>query len=182
MQSEYMSIEDKLVLDRTIVIEGEIHAGVAAKVVLELLQYDAQNDQEEIQIFMAVDGANYLDVMAIYDTMNIVKSPITVNCIGGLSGYAVVILAGATHGQRHALKHSKIYLDQPYGVLGQGANQQTEITIEAKEISEQRRAFEAILSQATGQSIERIHDDCERGLELDAEQALTYGIIDHVIS
>ncbi len=176
-----LSIQDKLFLDRTIVISGGIDAGVSASAVMDLLQFDAKNNKEEIQIFMAVEGANYLDVMAIYDTMNIVKSPISVTAMGMINGAEVIILAGATKGMRRVLKHTEISLSQPYGVLGKGANQQTEITIEAAEVSEQRRIIESIIAECTGQTIDKVHADCETGIDLTAEEALQYGIIDTVI-
>ncbi len=182
MYNDYLSMDEKLFRDRTIVIEGYVQAQHVAKIVMSLLQFDADDNKEDIQIILALDGIGYLDAMAIYDTMTIIKSPISIICMGHLQGDGVILLAGATKGMRRVLKHTEIYLSQTYGHLGAGASQQTEITIAAKEATEQRKVLEEILVEATGQPAAKIHADCEEGIRLKAEEALAYGIIDEIIA
>lgn len=180
MSENYTDIKDKLFKDRTIVICGPIDNAKATSIIFSLLTFDSESN-DQIQLFISSLSGEYLDSLAIYDTIKRIKSPISATCIGFASGYAALILACCTKGRRYALKHSQITFEQPYGVINQGVNQETEIRISAKEALIEREAFEKLLSEHTGQPVEKIHKDLESGITLNAEEALAYGVIDKII-
>ncbi len=173
-------LKEKLFKDRTLIICGDIDNNLSTQIIFSLLQLDSLN-KEEIQLFISSNGGDYLSSMAIYDTMKLLKSEIRATCVGNAGGYAALILSSATKGKRFALKHSKINLEQPYGVINGGANQETDVRINANEVKIEREIFEKILSKNTSKSIEDIHTDLEQGLSLNADEACKYGLIDDII-
>lgn len=179
--SQEKSLSERLEEGRIIIVSGYIDSGKATQIILQLLNFNAKNEKEDIQLFIGSEGGSYLDMMAIYDTIQMIKAPVLGVCIGMANGYAALLLSACTKGKRFGLRHSKISIEQPYGFVQQGANQQTEIEIEAKEVSLERDIFEKAFAATTQQEISKIHRDCETGIELDAQQALEYGIIDGII-
>lgn len=171
----------KLYDSRIVVLSGEIDSQTASNIISRLLEYSADDEKKEIQLFIGSEGGSYLDMMAIYDTLKMLPNPLVGVCVGMASNYTTLLLAACTKGMRSALKHSKIYFEQTYGALGAGANQQTEIAIASKEARLEREVFEKALAEVTGQPLERIHEDCEKGMELTADEAKAYGIIDTVL-
>lgn len=171
----------KLVDSRIVVISGGVDSDKASSIISTLLEYSADDDKKEIQLFIGSEGGSYLDMMAIYDTLKMLPNPLVGVCVGTTSNYATLLLASCTKGMRSALKHSRIAFEQPYGFLGAGANQQTEIAIASKEARLEREVFEKALAEETGQTIEKIHEDCENGMDLSADDAKAYGIIDKVL-
>jgi len=174
-------LEKKLFDSRVVLISGHVDSQVAGYVVLRLLQMSAASDTDEIQLFIGSVTGNYLDVLAIYDTMRSLPNPISGTGIGAVGDYAAILLAGCNKGSRSCLCHCKFSLEQPYGNLKSGANQQTEIAIAANEVRLERETMERLLSLHTGNSVDKIHADIEFGIELNAEQAKEYGLIDFVI-
>lgn len=172
-------ILNKLKANRIILICGYIDTEKASKIIFQLLSMGMSNG--EIHFYIASDGGDYLDILAIIDTMNSLKNKFAATCIGRACGYAALLLACCTKGSRFALKHSFIQFDQPVGCLQAGVNRQTDIAIEAQEIKKERDIFEKLLSQATGKDISKIHSDCEAGVEMNSAEALEYGIIDKII-
>ncbi|MBQ7408930.1 MAG: ATP-dependent Clp protease proteolytic subunit [Clostridia bacterium] len=173
--------EDRLSESRIISITGYLDSNAAANIIFSILSMSAASEDEDIQLFIASQGGSHLDMMAIYDTLTTVKCPVVGVCVGSASGYAALLLAKCTKGKRFALKHSEINFSQPYGYLSAGSNQQTEIAIEAREAKIKREVFEAEMAKCTGKSVDQIHDDCEVGVTLTAEQAIEYGIIDEIL-
>ena len=175
------TFEDKLDESRIVVVSGYLDGASASKIIFRLLSLSAVNEREEIQLFISSSGGSYLDMMAIYDTLNTLKTPLTGICVGAVSGYATLLLSKCTKGRRFALKHSEISFSQPYGYLAPGSSQQTEIAIEAREATVKREVFEKELCLCTGQSFEKVHSDCENGVILTAQEAKEYGIIDEIL-
>lgn len=174
-------LEKKLFESRVIIVGGYIDSDVAGYVVLRLLQMSAESDTDEIQMFIGSVSGNYLDVLAIYDTMRSLSNPISGTGIGAVGNYAAILLAGCNKGSRCCLCHCKFSLEQPYGSLKTGSNQQTEIAIAASEVRLERETMESLLALHTGKSVDDIHNDLEFGIELNAEQAKEYGLIDYII-
>ena len=174
-------LEKKLLESRVILVQGYIDTYAASSIVFQLLQMSALNDKEPIQLFIGSYGGNYLDMLAIYDTVRSIPNPVTGVGMGAVSNYSALLLAGCKKGSRFALRHCSFSLEQPYGTLHVGTNQQTEIAIATREVSLERDVMEELFVTHTGQSPDRIHEDIELGLELDAEGAVQYGLIDSII-
>lgn len=173
--------EDRLEDSRIIPVVGEINSALASEIIFKLLAFSAVDEKREIQLYFSSNGGNYLDIMAIYDTLTTIKAPVVGVCVGCVSGYATLLLAKCAKGRRYALKHSEIAISQPYAFLAPGANQQTEIAIEAKEAFLKREIFERELCASTGVDLQKIHNDCEIGVTFTAEEAKAYGIIDEIL-
>lgn len=150
------------------------------ELILTLKAFD-EKPNEPIQLFISSQSMDHGGMLAIYDTIKTLKSPVFGTAIGQIGTYEALILSSCTKGHRTALKHTKILLTQPYGIITPGPNQQTEIKISAKEATHNRREIEQLLSDASGQSLEKIHKDLDDELELDAEEAIKYRIIDKVL-
>ena len=174
-------LENLLDNSRIILVNGYIDSAKATEVIFKLLRFSQEKEDEDIQLYISASGGSYLDVMAIYDTLNVIKTPVSGICIGAISDYAALLLASCTKGKRYALNHSEISLNQPYGFLGAGVNQQTQIAIEAQQITMEREMFEKTLASLTGKTYKQIHSDCEFGIDLKATDAKKYGIIDEII-
>ena len=116
---------------------------------------------------------------AIYDTMSYVRPEIQTYCMGQAASAAAVLLAAGTKGKRFALEHSRVLIHQP---SGEGQGQVTDLEIQANEILRMRGLLEEILAKHTGQTMERVHQDTDRDIVMEAHEALAYGIIDDVIS
>lgn len=174
-------LEKKLTENRIILVNGYIDTDAASYIVFQLLQLSALSDTEPIQLFIGSYGGNYLDMLAIYDTICSIPNPVTGVGMGAVSNYAALLLAGCKKGSRFALRHCTFNIEQPYGTLHAGTNQQTEIAIASREVSLEREVMEQLFSLHTGQEPDRIHYDIEQGLDLTAEQAFEYGLIDSII-
>lgn len=174
-------IENELLNNRIILMYGYIDTKAASSIVRDLLTLSYIDDKKEIKLYIASFGGSYLDMMAIYDTIENLQVPVSGVCIGQANGYAALILASCTKGKRYALAHSTISIEQTMAILVPGPNQQTEIAIAAREAKNERLVFEKIIAEKTTQAFERIHDDCETGITLSAQEAIEYGLIDGII-
>ena len=146
----------------------------------QLIHLESENPDKDINIYINSPGGDITALFAIYDTMQFIKNDIATICLGQAASAAAVLLAAGTKGKRLALPHSRVLLHQPYGQVGYG--QVTDLELAAKEILRMRDLLEEILSNHTGQPIERIHADTDRDFVMEANEALAYGIIDDVIS
>ena len=170
-------IYSRLLKDRIIFIGGEINDDLANAVISELLFLDSQNN-DEISIYINSPGGSITSGMAIYDTMNFVKSPISTICIGMAASMASVLLASGKKGKRYILPNSEVMIHQPLG----GVNgQATEIKIVADRILYLRNKLNKILSDKTNQDLSKIEKDTERDYYLNAMEALEYGIVDKIL-
>ena len=170
-------IYSRLLKDRIIFIGGEINDDLANAVISELLYLDSKGN-DEISIYINSPGGSITAGMAIFDTMNFVKSPISTICVGMAASMASVLLASANKGKRYILPNSEVMIHQPLG----GVNgQATEIKIVADRILYLRNKLNKILSEKTGQDINRIEKDTERDHYLSAKEALEYGLVDKIL-
>ncbi len=170
-------IYSRLLKDRIIFIGGEINDDLANAVISELLYLDSKGN-DEISIYINSPGGSITAGMAIFDTMNFVKSPISTICVGMAASMASVLLASGNKGKRYILPNSEVMIHQPLG----GVNgQATEIKIVADRILYLRNKLNKILSEKTGQDINRIEKDTERDHYLSAKEALEYGLVDKIL-
>ena len=167
----------RLLKDRIIMLTGEIDDNIANIVVGELLYLDSLNN-EDISIYINSPGGNITSGMAIYDTINFIKSDITTICIGEAASMAAFLLSAGKKGKRFALPNSEIMIHQP---LGGAKGQATEIKIAAERILKIKNKLNKILAKNTGQTITKIEKDTERDNFMDSKEALDYGIIDEIL-
>jgi ATP-dependent Clp protease protease subunit len=152
---------------------------IANLVCAQLLHLESENPDKDINIYINSPGGDITALFAIYDTMQYIKPDITTICFGQAASAAAVLLAAGTKGKRLALPHARVLLHQPWG---SGAGQATDIEIQAREIMRMRDLLEQILSEHTGQPIEKLNKDTDRDFVMSAEEAKEYGMIDEVIS
>ena len=160
-------------------LSGTIQDDMANSIVAQLLFLDAQDSTKDIYMYINSPGGVVTSGMAIYDTMNFIKSDVQTIVIGMAASMASVLASSGTKGKRFGLPHSQVLIHQPSG----GAQgQQTEIEIAATEILKTRKMINEILAQNSGQSIEQINKDTERDHYLTAQEAVDYGLLDGIMS
>ena len=177
-------IFSRLLKDRIIFVgdpEGAISTASANNLIAQLLYLEAEDPDKEINIYINSPGGLVTAGLAVYDTMQYIKAPVTTICIGMAMSFGAVILASGSKGKRFALEHSRIMIHQPLIFGGGISGQVTDIAIEAKELEDTKKRLNAIIAAHTGQTIEKITADCERNFYLSAEEAKAYGLIDEVI-
>lgn len=172
-------IYSRLLNDRIIFLGEEINSVSANLVVAQLLHLESQDAEKDISLYINSPGGEVYSGLAILDTMNFIKPQVSTICVGMASSMAAVLLSAGAKGKRFCLPHSKVMIHQPSG----GAQgQQTEIEIVAEEIKKTRRELNQILSDASGQPIEKVQADTERDNYLTAAEALDYGLIDRIVT
>ena len=173
-----MTLDDMLLENRIIFMIGEINYAMATGVIMKLLYLDNQKRGSDISLYINSPGGDVDDTMAIYDTISFIGSEVSTFCIGRAESGAAIILAAGKKGKRHALPHAKIMLHQPWGgVTGQASD----IQIQAEEILKDKKMINEVLSQITGQAVEKIAAETERDRYMTAEEAKGYGLIDEVL-
>lgn len=170
-------IYSRLLKDRIIIINGEITDNSANIVVAELLYLDSLNN-DDISIYINSPGGSISAGMAIYDTMNFVKSNVSTICIGMAASMAAFLLSTGEKGKRYILPNAEVMIHQP---LGGVQGQATEIKIAAERILKLKKKLNNILAEKTGKNIEIINNDTERDFFMDSEEALNYGIVDKIL-
>ena len=170
-------IYSRLLKNRIILLSGEIDDNVANVVIAQLLYLDSLNNND-ISLYINSPGGSVTAGMAIYDTINFIKSDVSTICIGMSASMAAFLLSSGTKGKRYSLPNSEIMIHQP---LGGVQGQATEIKIVAERILKLRSKLNQILSKNTGQDIKTIEIDTDRDNYMDANEALNYGIIDKII-
>lgn len=172
-------IYSRLLNDRIIFLGEEINSVSANLVVAQLLHLESQDAEKDISLYINSPGGEVYSGLAILDTMNFIKPQVSTICVGMAASMAAVLLSAGAKGKRFCLPHSKVMIHQPSG----GAQgQQTEIEIVAEEIKKTRRELNQILSDASGQPIEKVQADTERDNYLTAAEALDYGLIDRIFT
>ncbi len=170
-------IYSRLLNDRIIFLGEEINSVSANLVVAQLLHLESQDAEKDISLYINSPGGEVYSGLAILDTMNFIKPQVSTICVGMAASMAAVLLSAGAKGKRFCLPHSKVMIHQPSG----GAQgQQTEIEIVAEEIKKTRRELNQILSDASGQPIEKVQADTERDNYLTAAEALDYGLLDRI--
>jgi len=178
-------IYSRLLKDRIIFVggyEGEVTTDSANILIAQLLYLDSEDSEKDINLYINSPGGMVTAGLAVYDTMQYVKAPITTICIGMAMSFGAVLLAAGTKGRRFALPQARVMIHQPliggHGISGQA----TDIEVEAKEMTNTKKILNGILARHTGQTPEKIEADAERNFYLSAEEAKAYGLIDEVIS
>lgn len=172
-------IYSRLLKDRIVFINGEIHDAMADAVVAQLLFLEAEDPDKDIHLYINSPGGVITSGLAIYDTMQYIRPNVSTICIGQAASMAAILLAAGQKGKRFALPNARVMIHQP---LGGTQGQSTDIQIHAREILRMREITTEILSKATGKSLEQIEQDTERDNFLSAEEAKAYGLIDEVVA
>src|SRR5437867_9690820 len=171
-------IYSRLLKERIVFIGTPIDDQVANLVVAQLLFLQSEDPEKEIALYINSPGGQVTAGLAIYDTMQYIKPPVSTLCLGQAASMAAWLLAAGTPGKRYALPHSRIMIHQPLGgVQGQAAD----IDIQAREIMRVREQLNNILVKHTGQSIKKIEKDTDRDMFMTGKQAVEYGLVDEVI-
>jgi ATP-dependent Clp protease protease subunit len=171
-------IYSRLLKERIIFIGEPIDDDVANVIIAQMLFLDGEDSGKEISIYINSPGGVVSAGMAIYDTMQYIKSPVTTICVGQAASMASVLLAAGTKGKRFILPNSRVLIHQPMGgVQGQASD----IDIHAKEILKLRDRLNKILVKHTGQTLKKIEKDTDRDYFMSAEEAKEYGIVDEII-
>jgi ATP-dependent Clp protease, protease subunit len=171
-------IYSRLLKDRIIFLGGGIEDHMANLIIAQLLFLESEDPEKDIYLYINSPGGVVIAGMAIYDTMQYLKAPVSTICVGQAASMGALLLAAGTHGKRYALPNSRIMIHQP---LGGFQGQATDINIHAQEILRMRDSLNGILSGHTGQSLEKIAADTERDFFMGSEAAKKYGIVDDIV-
>jgi len=159
-------------------LSSDIHDDIANLLVAQFLFLESEDPDKDIYFYINSPGGSVTAGMAVYDTMQYIRPNVSTICIGQAASMAAILLAAGTPGMRYALPHSRILIHQP---LGGVQGQVTDVSIQAKEMLRLKEELNRILSQHTRQPIEKIAKDTDRDFFMTAQDAVTYGITDHVI-
>lgn len=170
-------IYSRLLKDRIILLNGEIDDNLSNIIVAQLLYLDSLNN-EDISLYINSPGGSITAGMAIYDTMNFIKSDVSTICIGMSASMAAFLLSSGKKGKRYCLPNSEVMIHQP---LGGAQGQATEIKIAAERILKLKDKLNKILASNTNKDLKQIENDTERDYFLSADEALEYGIIDKIL-
>jgi ATP-dependent Clp protease protease subunit len=171
-------IWSRLMKDRIVFLGTEITDDIANVIVAQLLFLESEDPEKDVNLYINSPGGSVSAGLAIYDTMQYVRCPITTICIGQAASMGAVILAAGTKGRRKALPHSRIMIHQP---LGGARGQASDIEIQAKEILKMKQILSKILADHTGKTIENVIRDSDRDNYMSAIAAKEYGLIDDVV-
>ena len=172
-------IYSRLLRERVIFLVGPIDDHTANLVVAQLLFLESENPDKDISLYINSPGGSVSSGMAIFDTMQFIKPDVSTLCIGLAASMGAFLLAAGAKGKRYSLPNSRVMIHQP---LGGAQGQATDIEIQAREILYLRERLNHILSERTGQSLEKIALDTERDFFMSADQAKEYGLLDEVIA
>jgi ATP-dependent Clp protease protease subunit len=170
-------IYSRLLKDRIVFLGTPIDDDVANVVIAQLLFLESEDPDKDIHVYINSPGGSVTSGLAIFDTMQYVKAPISTICLGQAASMGAFLLAGGAHGKRFAVPNARIMIHQP---LGGFQGQATDIEIQTKEILRLKLRLNELLAHHTGQSLEKIQKDTERDYFMGAEEAKVYGLIDEV--
>ncbi|MBM7644920.1 ATP-dependent Clp protease protease subunit [Scopulibacillus daqui] len=171
-------IYSRLLKDRVIFVGTEIEDNMANSIVAQLLFLAAEDPDKDISIYINSPGGSITSCFAIYDTMKYIKPDVQTICTGMAASAAAVLLTAGTKGKRLALPNSEVMIHQP---LGGAKGQATDIEISARRILGMRKKINSIISETTGQPIEKVEKDTDRDFFMTAEEAMAYGLVDKII-
>ena len=174
-------IFSRLLKDRIIFLAEDVNATSASLVVAQLLFLESEDPDKEIYLYINSPGGSITDGMAIVDTINYIKCPVSTICVGLAASMGAVLLASGAKGKRYATPNAEILIHQPLIAGGGLSGQTTEIKIHADHMVRTREKLNKLLSEKTGQSLETIERDTERDNYMTAEEALKYGLIDGIM-
>jgi len=172
-------IYSRLLKDRIIFLGGGIDDHLANLVIAQMLFLEADDPDKDIHLYINSPGGVVTAGMAIYDTMQYIKPPVSTICVGQAASMGAMLLAGGEKGKRFSLTHSRIMIHQP---LGGFQGQATDIHIHAQEILRMKKTLNELLAAHTGQSVEKVEADTERDYFMSGKEACKYGIVDSIIA
>jgi len=175
-------IFSRLLKERIIFLSEQVDSASASVVIAQLLFLDAEDPGKDIYLYINSPGGSITDGMAIYDTMQYIKSDVCTICIGLAASMGSVLLAAGKKGKRYALPNSEVLIHQPLIAGGGLSGQTTEIKIHADHMVKTREKLNKILSERTGQPLDVIEKDTERDNYMTAEEAKKYGLIDEIMT
>ena len=176
---QYIDLYSRLFRERIIFLTEEVTDGIANAIVAYMLYLDSEDNNKPIYLYINSPGGSVTAGMAIYDTMQYIKSDVVTICVGLAASMGSFLLGAGAKGKRLALPHSRIMIHQPSG--GVGRSQATDIEIEAAQIVRVRKDLNELLALHSGQPVEKIEKDSDRDFFMSAAEAKEYGLIDRVI-
>ena len=171
-------IYSRLLKDRIVFLGTAVDDDVANLIIAQLLFLESEDPDKDIHLYINSPGGVVTSGLAIYDTMQYIKSPVSTYCMGQAASMAAILLAAGQKGKRYALPHARILIHQPMGGF---SGQATDVEIQAREILRLKHELNEILTKHTNQPIDRIERDTDRDYYMSGEQAAEYGLIDTVI-
>ena len=172
-----MDVYSHLLSERIVYLGSAIDSGVANVLIAQLLHLESQSPGQEINLYINSEGGDLSAMLAIYDTMQFIPSPVATTCVGEAVGASAALLAAGEPGRRFALRHARIVLHQP---AGQGRGTIPDLILQADELVRIRADLEEVLSQHTGQTVETLRHDTDRDRVFTADAARQYGLIDEI--
>jgi len=169
----------RLLRERIIFLGTPIDDTVANLICAQLLFLESEDPDKDINLYINSPGGDITGLLAVYDTMKYIKPDVSTFCFGQAASAAAVLLGAGAKGKRYALPHARVLLHQPWGGVG---GQASDIEIQAREILRMKDMINTMLSNDTGQTVERITKDTDRDYIIEAHEAVEYGLIDEVIS
>ena len=160
--------------------EGVVTTDSANLLISQLLYLDSQDHEKDIHLYINSPGGMVTAGLAVYDTMQFIRSPISTLCMGMAMSFGAVLLTAGTKGKRFILPHARVMIHQPL-IRGGMGGQETDIRIEGQEMASNRRRLSEILALHSGQSFKKVDADVERNFYLSAEEAVAYGLVDKVV-
>jgi len=173
-----MDVYSHLLSERIVYLGTGIDAGVANALIAQLLFLDAENPEQEINLYINSEGGDPSAMLAVYDTMCFVQAPVSTLCVGQAVATGAVLLAAGAPGRRYVLPHTRVVLHQP---AAQGRGTIPDLILQADEVIRVRTQLELILSKHTGHDVEQLRHDTDRDRVFDAAGAVAYGLADRVI-
>ena len=174
-----MDVYSHLLSERIIYLGTAIDAGVANALIAQFLHLDADNSDRAINLYINCEGGDLTSMLAVYDTMQYIQSPVATTCVGQAIAAGAVLLAAGAPGMRAVLPHTRVVLHQP-AARGQGTI--PDLILQADEVVRIRAELESILAEHTGQSVETLRHDTDRDRVFTAEAAREYGLVDEVLA
>jgi ATP-dependent Clp protease, protease subunit len=171
-------IFSRLLKDRIVFLGTQVTDEIANLVIAQMLFLESEDPEKDIHFYVNSPGGSVTAGLAIYDTMQYIRPPVSTLCLGQAASMGALLLGAGEKGKRFALPYSRIMIHQP---LGGAQGQATDIDIQAREILRVREQLNGIMARHTGQSLKRVEKDCDRDFFMTAKQAVEYGIVDEVI-
>ena len=171
-------IYSRLLKDRIVFLGTQVDNNVANSIIAQLLFLDMQDSEKDILFYINSPGGSVTAGLGILDTMNHVKADVATVCVGQAASMGALLLCAGAKGKRSVLPNARVLIHQP---LGGTQGQASDIEIHANEIVRLRSRLNGIMAEATGQPLEKIQQDTDRDYIMDAEQAVAYGLVDHVV-
>ncbi|GAA3582759.1 ATP-dependent Clp protease proteolytic subunit [Klugiella xanthotipulae] len=173
-----MDVYSHLLSERIVYLGTALDAGVANTLIAQLLHLDSDRSGREINMYINCEGGDLTAMLAVYDTMSHIQSPVATTCVGQAVAAGAVLLSGGHPGRRAALPHARVVLHQP---AAQGRGTIPDLILQADEVVRMRAEVESILAHHTGQTVERLRADTDRDRVFTAHAALGYGLVDQVL-